>query len=126
MDGVDRPIREVLEGVRRRIAPLSEGIHLETVLERRFRSVRLTVLIQEPSQNQPVDFAWSRRNEVAISICRGRMAWTKNQILAAFAFVWTGATHVDNKAEKGVINGARPRARGHLNHHRAVTEVQKG
>ena len=126
MDGIDRPIREVLKGVRRRIAPLSEGIHLETVLERRFRSVRLTVLIQEPSQNQPVDFAWSRRNEVAISIRRGRMAWTKNQILAAFAFVWTGATHVDNKAEKGVINGARPRARGHLNHHRAVTEVQKG
>ena len=105
---------------------MSKGIDLKASFECRLRRIRLALVIKKAAKNQPIDFAGSGRNEVTIGVGRWRMAWTKNQILAAFAFVWTGATHVDNKAKKGVIHGAWPCSRGHLNHHRPVTEIQKG
>ena len=78
MDGIHLPIREVLKGVGRRVIPLHEGVHLEAILESSSCCIRLTFLIQETPQNQPIDLAGGRRKEITIGVGRCFLAWPQN------------------------------------------------
>ena len=127
MNRVEDTLPSLNKGHRRGVIFQRKRIEPETFFVVRNSLIRLTLIIKEGSQNQPVGVTGRAEHKEAIGIRRLRIIGPQNQVFATLAAIWPRRTGISHKPEKGIIDGSRAKSGWDFDHHRTrLLQVEEG